>query len=229
MGDRLRELGVRRRQAVDRHQQPVAGAVRRRRPPDSGAFREDGTLRLVYAGALTPTYEVDVAIRAVARVAAERPDLDVRLDLYGRGDSEDALRALAVDLGIRGRVTFHGRIPIDDVPAAVAAADIGLAPTRRDPFTAMTLSTKVYEYAAMGKPVVASRLPLVERTFPDGTVAFYEPGDADGMARAIVAIADDPFGRAAAIDGSQDVVRDAAWEREAERYVAIVDRLARQI
>jgi glycosyltransferase involved in cell wall biosynthesis len=122
-------------------------------------------------------------------------------------------------------VTFHGRIPIEDVPAAVAAADIGLAPTRLDRFTAMTLSTKVYEYAAMGKPVVASRLPLVERTFPEGTVASYEPGDVQGLARAIIAIADDPLGRDAAVERSQDVVRDAAWEREAMRYLAVVDRL----
>ena len=163
----------------------------------------------------------------MARVAAERPDLDVRFDLYGRGDSEDELRALAAELGIAERVTFHGRIPIEDVPAAVAAADIGLAPTRLDRFTAMTLSTKVYEYAAMGKPVVASRLPLVERTFPEGTVAAYEPGDAEGMAAAILALADDPLGREAAIARMRDVVRDAAWEREAERYVAIVERLAR--
>ena len=123
----------------------------------------------------------------------ERPDLDVRFDLYGRGDSEDELRALAAELGIAERVTFHGRIPIEDVPAAVAAADIGLAPTRRDPFTAMSLSTKVFEYAAMGKPVVASRLPMVERTFPEGTVATYEPGDAAAMAAAILALADDPL------------------------------------
>ena len=124
-------------------------------------------------------------------------------------------------------MTFHGRIPIDDVPAAVAAADIGLAPTRRDRFTDLTLSTKVYEYAAMGKPVVASRLPLVERTFPGGTVAVYEPGDADGMAAAILALADDPLRREAAIARMRDVVHEAAWEREAERYVAIVERLAR--
>jgi glycosyltransferase involved in cell wall biosynthesis len=189
------------------------------------AFREDGTLRLIYTGALTPTYELDVTVRAVARVAAERLDLVVRFDLYGRGDSEEELRALAAELGIAERVTFHGRIPIEDVPAAVAAADIGLAPTRLDRFTAMTLSTKVYEYAAMGKPVVASRLPLVERTFPEGTVASYEPGDVQGLARAIIAIADDPLGRDAAVERSQDVVRDAAWEREAMRYLAVVDRL----
>jgi glycosyltransferase involved in cell wall biosynthesis len=91
----------------------------------------------------------------------------------------------------------------------------------------MTLSTKVYEYAAMGKPVIASRLPLVERTFPEGTVARYEPSDPAGMAAAIIDLADHPIRRAEAVDGSQDVVREAAWEREAEHYVAIVDRLSR--
>jgi glycosyltransferase involved in cell wall biosynthesis len=189
------------------------------------AFREDGSLRLIYTGALTPTYELDVTVRAVALVAAQRPDLDVRLDLYGRGDTEPALRELAGELGIEDRLTFHGRIPIDDVPAAVARADIGLAPTRLDRFTSITLSTKVYEYAAMGKPVVASRLPMVEATFPTGTVASYEPGDAPGMGAAIIAWADDPLAREAAVERTQEIVRRAAWEREAERYVAIVEEL----
>jgi glycosyltransferase involved in cell wall biosynthesis len=225
-GDRLRSLGLRDDKLSIVINSPALGRFDEAAHPRR-AFREDGMLKLVYTGALTPTYELDVTIRAIARIAAERPDLDVRLDLYGRGDSEEELRALAAELGVRGRVTFHGRIPIDDVPAAVAAADIGMAPTRLDPFTAMTISGKIYEYGAMGKAVVASRLPLVERTFPDGTVARYEPGDADGLAGAIAALADDPIRRAEAVDSTRDVVRDAAWEREAERYVALVDRLAR--
>jgi glycosyltransferase involved in cell wall biosynthesis len=226
-GDRLRAFGVRDDKLSIVTNSPSLerfdAAAHPRRP-----FRQDDMLKLVYTGALTPTYELDVTIRAVGKVAAERPDLDVRLDLYGRGDSEEELRALAADLGIRGRVTFHGRIPIDDVPAAVAAADIGLAPTRLDRFTAMTISGKVYEYGAMGKPVVASQLPLVERSFPEGSVATYEPGDAEGMARAIISLADDPSGREAAVALTQGVVRDAAWEHEAERYVAIIDGLARR-
>ena len=40
------------------------------------AFREDGALRVIYTGALTPTYELDVAVDAIARLATERPDLD---------------------------------------------------------------------------------------------------------------------------------------------------------
>jgi glycosyltransferase involved in cell wall biosynthesis len=196
---------------------------------DAGAhprrpFAEDGSVRLIYAGGLIPTYELDVAIRAVAQLATERPDLDIRLDLYGRGDAERSLAALADDLGVAARVTFHGRIPIDDVPAAVAAADIGLAPTRRDPFTDLTLSGKVFEYAAMGKPVVASRLPLVTDTFgDDGTVATYEPGNASEMAAAIVGIADDPLAREVGISRASKVVHELAWEREAERYLELVE------
>ncbi len=145
--------------------------------------------------------------------------------MYGRGDSEPALHDLAATLGVADRVIFHGRIPIEDVPAAVAAADIGLAPTRLDRFTDMSLSTKVYEYAAMGKPVVASRLPLVAKTFPPDTVAAYEPGDAEAMTKAILAIVDDPLEREARVERTLTIVREAAWERESPRYLALVQRL----
>jgi glycosyltransferase involved in cell wall biosynthesis len=111
------------------------------------------------------------------------------------------------------------------VPAAVARADIGLAPTRHDRFTDMSLSTKVFEYAAMGKPVVATRLPLVERTFPAGTLWTYPAGDAAAMTGAILALIDDAEGREAAAARTLAIVRDVSWEREAATYRAIVDRL----
>ena len=190
------------------------------------ALREDGRLRLVYTGALTPTYELDVTLRAVAAIHASRPDLDVVLDLYGRGDFEDALRSLASDLGIAERVVFHGRIPIDDVPAALAAADIGLVPTRLDRFTALTVSGKVYEYAAMRKPIVASRLPTVERDFPADAVSTYPSGDAEAMAEAIISLADDDAARARAVEAASAVVASLAWDRVSRDYVALVDALA---
>lgn len=190
-------------------------------------FAEDGAVRLVYAGALTPTYEVDVAIDAIARLRSTRPELDVRLDVYGRGDLSGPLVERSAELALDERVTFHGRIPIDDVPAAVARADIGLAPTRRDPFTDISLSTKVFEYAAMRKPVIASRLPMIERTFPPGSVRAYEPGSSESMAAEILAIVDDPLAREAAVERTFAIVREHSWEREAERYIALVERLAR--
>jgi glycosyltransferase involved in cell wall biosynthesis len=190
------------------------------------SFAEDGTIRLVYAGALTPTYEVDVAILAVAELRAARPDLRVAFEVYGRGDAAEPWAGLAREHGVDDAVTFHGRIPIEDVPAAIARADIGIAPTRRDPFTDVSLSTKVFEYAAMGKPVVASHLPMVERTFPPGTVRTYEPGDAAALAAAIATIVDDPLAREAAVERTAAIVARAAWEHEAEGYLALVESLA---
>lgn len=191
------------------------------------SFAEDGAVRLAYAGALTPTYEVEVAVDAVARLVGRRPGLPTRLELYGRGDAEAALRERVAALGISDRVVFHGRIPIEDVPAALARADIGLAPTRRNEFTDYSLSTKIFEYAAMGKPVVASGLPMVEATFGPDAVATYAPGDPDAMAGAILDLVDDPARRLARVAATTERVRDLAWERASEGYLGLVERLAR--
>jgi len=190
-------------------------------------FMADGTLRLIYAGALTPTYEIDVAVRAVAALAALRPELDVHLHLYGRGDSRPALENLAAELGVAGLVSFHGRIPIEDVPAAIARADIGLAPTRRDPFTDASLSTKILEYAAMRRPAIASRLPLVEATFPKGSVATYGPGDAGDLAARILQLVDEPAARESAVVAAAELVATMSWERDARDYLALLERYAR--
>jgi glycosyltransferase involved in cell wall biosynthesis len=199
-----------------------AAAHRRR------GFAEDGVVRLVYAGALSPTYELDVVLAALARLADVRPDLAVHLDVYGRDYGETSMAADVARLGLLDRVTLHGRIPLEDVPAAIAAADIGLAPTRRNPFTDISLSTKVLEYGAMRKPVVASRLPLIERTFPVGTVATYEPGNADDLASRISELVDDPLDREARVARTADRVRELGWDREAARYRALVDQLSRE-
>jgi glycosyltransferase involved in cell wall biosynthesis len=188
-------------------------------------FMEDGTLRLVYAGALTPTYEVEVAVEALARLAARRPDLPVVFDVYGRGDSLDRLQAHAAALGVGDRIVFHGRIPLESVPAAIAAADIGLAPTRQDEFTDVSLSTKIFEYGAMGKPVVATRLPMVEHAFPVGSVLTYEPGDADSLAACICRLIEDGPAREAAVTATTAIARASGWERESVRYLALVEDL----
>jgi len=225
LSDRLVDLGVRpdKITVVPNHPSLV------RFDPTSVAarpFMADGILRLVYAGALTPVYELDVAIDAVARLAELRPGLQVRLDIYGRGDSEPALRERVAAAGLGDRVTFRGRIPFEAVPAALAAADIGLAPTRLDSYTRFSLSTKVFEYGAMRRPVVATRLPLVERTFGPGTVLTYEPGDASDLASAILHLVDEPAEREARVDRTAARIAELAWEREVGRYLAIVEALA---
>ena len=190
-------------------------------------FMADGTLRLIFAGGLTPTYEVDVAVRAVAVLRDRRPDLPTHLDIYGRGDSEPELARQVAELDIRDRVTLHGRIPIQDVPAAIARSDVGLATTRLDAFTAASLSTKIFEYAAMGKPVVAARLPLVEEAFRPQALRRYEPGNAESLADAVLALVDDPAARDAAVAAAHAIVAARSWEHDAPRYLELLERFAR--
>ena len=191
----------------------------------SREFMADGTLRIVYAGAITPVYELDVVIRAVAIMRRLRPDLRMKADFYGRGDAAESLEALAAELGVGDLVSLPGRIPIERVPAAVAVADIGVAPTRLDRFTAMSLSTKILEYAAMRKPVVASRLPTVERYFSADTLMTYHPGDADALAASVLRLIDDPDDRRARAERTRIRVEELGWERQAESYRAVVERL----
>ena len=178
-------------------------------------FMSDGTLRLVYAGAVTPVYELEVAIAAVAELRRQRPSLPVTLDIFGRGDAEESLRDCASRLELDDAVRLHGRIPLDDVPARIAGADIGLAPTRVNAFT------------AMAKPVVASRLPLVEKTFGSAAVTLYASGDPADLASAIFGLVDDPRARRARVARATRAVQQLAWERVSGRFVALVDRLAR--
>ncbi len=78
----------------------------------------------------------------------------------------------------------------------------------------------------MGKPVVASRLPLVERTFAADAVLTYPSGDATALADRIARLADDPLEREARVAKTAARVRELGWAAEADRYAAIVDRLA---
>jgi len=224
LGDRLVGLGL---PASKLTIIPNAPSLARFDPARHAArpFMADGTLRLVYAGALSPIYELDVVLDAMARLRRDRPDLPICLDLYGRDFAEVPLRDRAVALGVADRVTLHGRIPIEGVPAAIASADIGLAPTRRSDFTDYSLSTKAFEYAAMGRTVVASRLPMVERVFGDAVVT-YEPGNAASLADALIRIVDEPAERDARLARALDRIGDLSWEHESVRYLALVERLA---
>ena len=225
LAERLIDLGVPRAKVSVILNSPSLRRFDRTAQP-ARTFMADGVLRLVYAGALTPVYELDVVLHAIAALRTLRPGLAVELEIYGRGDAEGSLHDLAEQLGIGPAVHFHGRIPIADVPAAIAAADLGLAPTKSNRFTEMSLSTKLFEYGAMDRPIVASALPLVERTFPAGAVATYRPGDPDDLAAVILRLVDEPERRASAVTLARDRIAELSWDHEADRLMALVDRLA---
>ena len=204
---------------------PSLGRFRPETLPARG-FMADGTLRIVYTGAVTPLYELDVVVRAIARIRDERPDLPIVFEVYGRGDAEEGLAALAAELGIADRLVLHGRVPLDDIPAALAAVDIGVSPIQRNPFTEISMPTKALEYAIMGKPVVAADLPAAHEHFDPPMLAWYESGSVASMAAAILRLVDDPAARETAARLAAERARELSWDREAPAYVALVEEVA---
>ena len=191
----------------------------------------DGTLRLAYAGALTPLYGLDDVVDARRDPGrASGPSSRVELDLYGRGDMEErAAGARGDERGIADRVVFHGRIAARrGRRLASRAPTSSLSPIRRNRFSEISLSTKVFEGAIMGKPVVAADLPAARAEFEGDMLAWYAPGRSrptwPGRSCGSWTI---PPGAPAVADRAAARARELAWDGEAPRYVAIVEELAR--
>ncbi|HET6379511.1 MAG TPA: glycosyltransferase family 4 protein [candidate division Zixibacteria bacterium] len=186
-------------------------------------FMEDGELRLIHHSNLQRIYGLEVAVRAVAMLDPDRPPH--RLDVYGDGPWRPRIEAAIAETGVGDRVHLHGRVPLEALPALLAASDIGLVPSLPEPYLQYSLSTKLLEYAAMGVPVIASDLTTFRHHFTDDAVRYVPGGDPAALAQAIRELAADP--QAAQRLGAEAHRQAAAydWSVQARRYLEIVERL----
>jgi glycosyltransferase involved in cell wall biosynthesis len=67
------------------------------------------------------------------------------------------------DLSDASNLRLLGEVPYREVPRVLAEIDVGLIPFRCTELTRATNPIKLYEYFSHGIPVVASRLPEIER------------------------------------------------------------------
>jgi glycosyltransferase involved in cell wall biosynthesis len=199
--------------------------------PDSGALPERGVKPakwpvLVYMGTLTRQYGVDVAIDAVALLREQYPGIQLRV--IGDGEERDPLEAQAKALGVSDAVTFHGVVPINDIPGVALPADVGLAPHRRDRLYDMCFPQKVYDYLSLGLPVVAGRTDSLEYYYGHQTLQLFESGNAADLARAIALVVEDSSRRAVMRDLAKDFLASHSWQHESRTYVAVVNELLKQ-
>jgi poly(glycerol-phosphate) alpha-glucosyltransferase len=135
--------------------------------------------RVVTMARLERQKRVDHAIAAFARVAAELPD--ARLDIYGRGDEEEALRAEIARHGLDGVVRLRGFDP--DASEALWRASAFLLSSLYEGYPLSTI-----EAMARGCPVVSYDIRYGPREqISDGVDGFLVPeGDVDALAARIV-------------------------------------------
>ena len=101
--------------------------------------------RIVFAGRLVTEKGVDTLLRAVALVP------ESRLDIAGDGPMRGALTTLARDVGLEGRVTFHGSLGRERLVELYARAAVVCISSAWDE----TFGYAAAEPMAMARPVVS--------------------------------------------------------------------------
>lgn len=115
------------------------------RLPSSRFARSPG-FRVLYAGRLVDLKGVRLALEAFAHFTVRAPE--ATFTLIGDGPCRAALEARARELGLDDRITFAGKVPREEVLAAMRAADVFLFPSFEG------AGMVVVEAFACGAPVV---------------------------------------------------------------------------
>jgi glycosyltransferase involved in cell wall biosynthesis len=181
--------------------------------------------RIVYHGTVTPHYGVHLLVDAAAETL--RQGLDVRLEIIGDGDSVPHLRRRVGALGLSEQISIDGRfVPHETVLERVSGASVGVIPNLPIPLNRFALSTKLFEYIALGVPVISAALPTIQEYFSDDEVFFFEPGSADSLAGALLSVARDPKGAESRAVRARRRYAAYRWEVSAQAYVSVLDRLS---
>src|SRR6185437_11665050 len=125
-------------------------------------------------------------------------------------------------LGVRDRVRFLGIRSMEQLGAEIQACDIGVIPNQQNAFTDINTPTRIFEYLALGKPVVAPNTPGILDYFGPDEMFYFTSGDAEGMAEAIRHTAANWTEAAATAERGQQVYLQHNWQRERETLVQSV-------
>ncbi len=111
---------------------------------------------IAYLGGIYKPYRVDIVIRALKKLNEKDSKHKYLLILAGGGDVKSVLN-LAKSLGIFDSVKYFGVIKNPtEIAKILSLADCGIIPYDDNPLWQKTYSTKLFEYCAVGLPVVAT-------------------------------------------------------------------------
>jgi glycosyltransferase involved in cell wall biosynthesis len=124
-------------------------------------------------------------LKEVAQQIASLNNKCFKLLIVGEGDAYEELRAISERYNASDVIILAGKKSYQEIPEHIAAADVCLLPAYpHEPIMQDIVPIKLYEYMAMRKPVIATRLPGVIKEFgtDNGIIYIERPEDATGKA-----------------------------------------------
>jgi glycosyltransferase involved in cell wall biosynthesis len=164
--------------AVERFANGGGAAVRRR----LGVTRTDFLIGFV--GTFGPWHGAPVLARSFSSVARDLPQL--RLLLVGAGQELEETRLQLKAGGVEDRAVLVGEVAPREVAHYLDACDLLASPHVPLQVEFFGSPTKLFEYMAAGKPIVASELGQIADVLQHGRTGWLvPPGDAEALASAI--------------------------------------------
>lgn len=175
---------------------PIPGSLNLDQVPYDLNYKKNTSLhegkKIVYVGTLISVRRLDFLIRVIEKVIKKYPD--AKLYMVGKGEQpkdDELLLAEIKRMGVAHAVVFTGQLPVQKALAYVADADVCLSPYYPIPILNSTSPTKLIEYMAMGKAVVANDHPEQRLVIEESGAGYCAPWSEDEFSESIIRLLDD--------------------------------------
>ena len=161
-------------------------------------------------------------LKEVAVQLAQAPNHNIKLVIVGEGDAYDELKALQVKYNLEDSLILMGKKPYNEIPSLISVSDICLLPAYNNRIMRNIVPIKMYEYMAMQKPVISTKLPGIMGEFGEGNGVIYvsKPGDAVKKAIEISS-----SGNTAKLGlKAREFARRCSWDEITDEFEAILER-----
>ena len=183
-----------------------------------------GPFVIMYHGSIVERNGLDLAVRALVRIRTTNPQVQLRI--YGKSTAFlDKVMAEARELGVADLIAYNGPMLLEKLVHEIEKCDLGVIPNQNNPFTDINTPTRIFEYLALGKPVVAPRTLGIQDYFHSDSLFFFESGNGDNLAETIEYVAANPDKAASVAERGQAVYLAHSWERERSHLQELVGSL----
>jgi glycosyltransferase involved in cell wall biosynthesis len=190
----------------------------------SNSENREKPFTVLYHGSLVARNGLDLAVEALETVRRSIPA--IKLVICGETSPFlEAVMQMARERQLENNIDYLGAQNLNGIVKAITACDLGIIPNQKNIFTEINTPTRIFEYLALGKPVIAPRTKAIQDYFGDGDLVFFELGSAKDLARQIKYAFSHPKEVIEITQRGQRVYLDHTWTREKSQFLTAVDEL----